>query len=142
MENESIKTLLTRRSVRKYKPEHITEEEMEIILEAGKYAPTGKGTQCTKFVVVRNKAVRDKLSEINAEILGANSDPFYGAPDVIAEQRGDRNLDRGRLSRDGQPDERRPRHRPRLLLDQPGAADVRQPGGKSHGDRLGHSREL
>ena len=40
MENESIKTLLTRRSVRKYKPEHITEEEMEIILEAGKYAPT------------------------------------------------------------------------------------------------------
>ena len=84
MENESIKTLLTRRSVRKYKPEHITEEEMEIILEAGKYAPTGKGTQCTKFVVVRNKAVRDKLSEINAEILGANSDPFYGAPDLIA----------------------------------------------------------
>ena len=33
---------------------------------------------------MRNKAVRDKLSEINAEILGANSDPFYGAPDLIA----------------------------------------------------------
>ena len=33
---------------------------------------------------MRNKAVRDKLSEINAEILGTNSDPFYGAPDVIA----------------------------------------------------------
>ncbi len=84
MENESIKTLLTRRSVRKFKPEHITEEEMETILEAGKYAPTGRGTQCTKFVAIRNKAVRDKLSEMNAEILGVNHDPFYGAPDVIA----------------------------------------------------------
>ena len=84
MENESIKTLLTRRSVRKFKPDHITEEEMEAILEAGKYAPTGKGTQCTKFVVIRNKAVRDKLSAMNAEILGSNGDPFYGAPDVIA----------------------------------------------------------
>ena len=84
MENESIKTLLTRRSVRKFKPDHITEEEMETILEAGKYAPTGKGTQCTKFVVIRNKAVRDKLSAMNAEILGSTGDPFYGAPDVIA----------------------------------------------------------
>lgn len=84
MENESIKTLLTRRSVRKFKPDHITDEEMETILEAGKYAPTGKGTQGTKFVVIRNKAVRDRLSEMNAEIMGAASDPFYGAPDVIA----------------------------------------------------------
>ena len=83
MENESIKTLLTRRSVRKFKPDHITEEEMETILEAGKYAPTGKGTQCTKFVVIRNKAVRDKLSAMNAEILGSTGDPFYGAPVVI-----------------------------------------------------------
>ena len=33
MENESIQTLLTRRSVRKYKPEHITEEEMETLFE-------------------------------------------------------------------------------------------------------------
>ena len=69
MENESIKTLLTRRSVRKFKPDHISEEEMEIILEAGKFAPTGRGTQGTKFVVVRNQAVRDKLSAMNAEIL-------------------------------------------------------------------------
>lgn len=84
MENESIKTLLTRRSVRKFKPDHISEEEMEIILEAGKYAPTGRGTQGTKFVVVRNQAVRDKLSAMNAEILGSDGDPFYGAPDVIA----------------------------------------------------------
>ena len=84
MENESIKTLLTRRSVRKFKPDHISEEEMDIILEAGKFAPTGRGTQGTKFVVVRNQAVRDKLSAMNAEILGSDGDPFYGAPDVIA----------------------------------------------------------
>ena len=34
MENDSIKTLLTRRSVRKFKPDHITDEEMETILDA------------------------------------------------------------------------------------------------------------
>ena len=84
MQNESIQTLLTRRSIRSFRPDHITEEEMETILEAGKYAPTGRGTQCTKFVVIRNKAIRDRLSELNAEIMGMQMDPFYGAPDVIA----------------------------------------------------------
>lgn len=84
MKNESINTLLSRRSVRKYKPDHISAQEMEAILEAGKYAPTGKGSQCTKFAVIRNRAVRDRLSAMNAEILGVDTDPFYGAPDVVA----------------------------------------------------------
>lgn len=82
--NESIKTLLERRSVRSYKPEHITDEQMNTILEAGKYTPTGMGHQSVTFVVIKNKEIRDKLSAMNAAVLGSTSDPFYGAPDVIA----------------------------------------------------------
>lgn len=37
----------------------------------------------TKFVVVQEKSLRDKLSKWNAEIMGAEIDPFYGAPVVI-----------------------------------------------------------
>lgn len=47
------------------------------------YAPTGRGAQSPVIVAVTNKAVRDRLSEMNAEVLGASADPFYGAPVVL-----------------------------------------------------------
>lgn len=39
--NETMKTLLNRRSIRKYKSEQIKDEELNAVLEAGKYAPSG-----------------------------------------------------------------------------------------------------
>ena len=39
--NETLKTLKERRSIRKYKKEQISEEQLNLILEAGTYAPTG-----------------------------------------------------------------------------------------------------
>ena len=45
MVNETINNLLTRRSVRNYKPDQIKAEELEIVLKAGSYAPSGKGLQ-------------------------------------------------------------------------------------------------
>ena len=47
------------------------------------YAPTGRGAQSPVIVAVTNKAVRDRLSEMNAEVLGASADPFYDAPVVL-----------------------------------------------------------
>jgi nitroreductase len=81
--NETIKTLLTRRSIRKYKPEQIKDEELELILEAGKYAPTGRNWQSPIFIVVQNKEVLKKLSEMNAKIFGREGDPYFGAPTVV-----------------------------------------------------------
>ena len=43
--NEAMKNLLTRRSVRKYKAEQITDEELHAVLAAGTYAPTARGPQ-------------------------------------------------------------------------------------------------
>lgn len=38
---------------------------------------------CQLYLYSINKEVRDKLAKINAAVLGADIDPFYGAPDVV-----------------------------------------------------------
>ena len=75
--------LKNRRSVRKYKPQQITDAELDAILEAGLYAASGKNSQKTVMVAVRDKQTRDQLSRMNAEILGTTSDPFFGDPCVV-----------------------------------------------------------
>ena len=81
--NETLKTLTTRRSVRAYLPDQVKEEDLKQILEAGTYAPTGMGKQSPKIVVVQDRETRDLLSRLNAEVMGTDSDPFYGAPTVV-----------------------------------------------------------
>ncbi len=81
--NEAMKVLLERRSCRSYKPDPIPEEILEQILEAGKYAATGMGRQSPVMIAVTDKALRDRLSRMNAAVMGAENDPFYGAPVVI-----------------------------------------------------------
>lgn len=81
--NETIKTLVTRRSVRSYKYTPVPKEIIEQILQAGLYAPTGRNSRDTLFLVVTDKEIRDKLSAMNAAVMGSESDPFYGAPCVI-----------------------------------------------------------
>ena len=46
MENEVLNVIRTRRSCRKYKPEQITDEELQAVLEAGTYAPSSRGIYC------------------------------------------------------------------------------------------------
>lgn len=81
--NETLQTLKNRRSVRAYLPKQIKEEELQQILEAGIYAPTGMGAQSPIMVVVQDKETISYLSKLNAEVMGSTSDPFYGAPTVI-----------------------------------------------------------
>ncbi len=81
--NETLKTLTTRRSVRSYKYQQVPKEIIDQILQAGLYAPTGRNSRDTLFLVVTNKEIRDKISAMNARVMGADSDPFYGAPCVI-----------------------------------------------------------
>ena len=75
--------LLTRRSVRKYSDRPVEEEKLDKVLTAGLYAPTGMNNQAPVMVAVRDKETRDKLSRMNAAVMGASGDPFYGAPCVI-----------------------------------------------------------
>ena len=75
--------LKSRRSIRRYKPEQVSEELLDAVLEAGLYAASGMNTQNTVMVAVRDKETRDQLSRMNAAVMGVDSDPFYGAPCVV-----------------------------------------------------------
>lgn len=81
--NEVIRNIKERRSVRAYRPEQIKKEELDMILEAGTYAPTGMGMQSPKIVAVQDPKMIAKLSKMNAEVMATASDPFYGAPTVL-----------------------------------------------------------
>lgn len=79
----AMETMLSRRSYRQYKPGMIPDETLQKIAQAGSYAPTGMGRQSPIIVVVKDKETRDKLSTLNAKVMGVETDPFYGAPVVI-----------------------------------------------------------
>ena len=83
MENEVLKTILTRRSVRAYKPDAVPEELLQAVLEAGTYAPSGRGRQSPVIVAVTSPEVRAELSKRYAEVMGVSSDPYYGAPVLL-----------------------------------------------------------
>ena len=75
--------LVTRRSVRAYRDDPIDDEVLAHVIEAGVYAPTGLNRQSPIIVAVTNRELRDRLSRMNAQIMGIDSDPFYGAPVVL-----------------------------------------------------------
>ena len=81
--NNTVSDIMNRRSIRKYKPEQISREELDTVLQAGICAPTVMNRQSPLVIAVQNKEVRDRLSRMNAAVLGTDSDPFYGAPTVV-----------------------------------------------------------
>ena len=81
--SDVLEKIKTRRSVRKYKSDMIPQETLNKVLEAGTYAATGMGAQSPIIIAVTNKEVRDKLSKLNASVMGTDTDPFYGAPVVL-----------------------------------------------------------
>lgn len=81
--NKALQNLLTRRSIRSYEDRQVDAKELELILEAGTYAPTARGTQSPLIVVVQDRETIALMSRLNAKVLGVASDPFFGAPTVL-----------------------------------------------------------
>jgi nitroreductase len=100
--NEVLNCIKERRSIRKYKPEQITEDELKIILEAGLYAPNAGGRQSPAFIVTQDKELNEKIGRMKRKAIGeipagrhvSKEQPsilddttlpscFYGAPTVI-----------------------------------------------------------
>jgi len=82
--NEALNNLLTRRSCRAYKEEQIKTEELDAILEAGTFAPTGRGLQSPLIVAVQNPETVAKIEKLNATVIGnPDAHTFYGAPTVV-----------------------------------------------------------
>ena len=83
MENQVLKAIRERRSVRKFKSQPITDEELTVVLEAGTYAPTGKGLQDPWIVAVQNEEIKAQLIRMNAEVMGCTGNPYYDAPTLV-----------------------------------------------------------
>jgi nitroreductase len=89
--NQTINDIISRRSVKKYLDKAVPTDLLEQIIEAGKYAPTGRNSQSPIIIAVTNKEMRDRLSRMNLDIIMGNNlttssghnDPFYGAPVVL-----------------------------------------------------------
>lgn len=75
--------MLSWKSTKKYLDTPVEKELLELIAEAGTHAPTGKNMQSPIILAVTDKVLRDKLSRLNAQVLGVEADPFYGAPVVF-----------------------------------------------------------
>lgn len=81
--NSVIKAIEDRRSIRKYEDKPVPRELVEQVAEAGLWAASGMGKQSPVILAVTNKELRDRLSKANAAVMGADTDPFYGAPAVL-----------------------------------------------------------
>ena len=84
MDNAVLQALRTRRSIRSYKPEQITDDELKTVLEAGTWAPTAKGLQDPWIVAVQKPELLQRICRMNAAVWGREDiDPFYGAPTYV-----------------------------------------------------------
>ena len=86
-ENETIATIMERRSIRKYKPETVARETLEKIMECGINAPNGQNKQSWEVRVVDNPVVMDEIKAVMAEAYGDKAEMavgcFRGAPVMV-----------------------------------------------------------
>ena len=83
MEKNFLSLIKTHRSVRAYESEPVPSKALDAVLEAGTYAPTGGGHQSPTIIAITDPKHRREIVKINAEVMGSNTDPYYGAPVVI-----------------------------------------------------------
>lgn len=62
---DTIKTIRDRRSIRKYKPDEVTDGDLHTILESGRWAPSASNKQPWHFIIIRDQGMRNKLADIH-----------------------------------------------------------------------------
>ncbi len=80
--NQTIRTILNRRSTRSFVRRPIKEEDLKLIVDCALHAPSGMGRQTWKFTVVENRARIRELSKAVGEELGREGYDMY-APEVL-----------------------------------------------------------
>lgn len=78
----TMEAILSRRSVRQYSDEQVTDEHLEQILKAGKYAASGMNRKVWHFVVVQNPELLAELTKTVGEAKNKEA-PFFNAKTVI-----------------------------------------------------------
>lgn len=81
--NDMLNLILQRRSIKRYKPEMVERGLIEQVIQAGLAAASGMNRQSPIVVAISDPEVRNRLAAANAAVMGADMDPFYGAPVVL-----------------------------------------------------------
>ncbi|MDR0828013.1 MAG: nitroreductase family protein [Desulfovibrio sp.] len=81
--SETVKVLKSRRSIRSFQDKQVSDTDLRAVLEAGTYAPSGKGAQSCIIIAVQNKEDIAALTRMNAAVMGTSNDPYYGAPTIL-----------------------------------------------------------
>ncbi|HUL23692.1 MAG TPA: nitroreductase family protein, partial [Thermodesulfobacteriota bacterium] len=77
--NEVLKTIRTRRTIRRFKPDPINDENLRTILDAGRWAPSFSNLQPWRFIVIRDTEIKNALDKASRESvlhLGINEAPL------------------------------------------------------------------
>ncbi len=61
---DTIEAIKTRRSIREFTDENVSDDIIGEILEAGRWAPSGLNNQAWRFIIVRNSDTKERLSEL------------------------------------------------------------------------------
>ncbi|OAA90458.1 nitroreductase family protein [Clostridium ljungdahlii] len=82
---EMMKAIAVRKSTRNYKSEQISDDSLNIVLNAGCAAPVGMGAyDSVHLTVIQNSTLLEKITKATANAFGnPNMKPFYGAPTLI-----------------------------------------------------------
>jgi nitroreductase len=62
---DAFKNIISRRSIRKFTSQPVDEKTCDKLLEAAMYAPSARNTQSWNFVVINDRCLLDRLSEIH-----------------------------------------------------------------------------
>jgi len=60
---ELFEAMKNRRSIRRYKPDPVSAEDLETVLEAARQAPSWKNCQCWRFIIIKNQAGKNALAD-------------------------------------------------------------------------------
>lgn len=82
-QNLVLETILARRSCRSFTPEKIPIAQIETLIQAARYAPSGRNMQSWKFTALQNQDKITALYTAVAKVLGRENYSFYKAPLVI-----------------------------------------------------------
>ena len=65
--NDVLNTIKNRRTIRKFKPDPIDEEKLQMILEAGRWAPSFSNLQPWRFIVIKDQDLKNALDKAAKE---------------------------------------------------------------------------
>ena len=81
--NETMKIIHTRRSIRKFSDEKVSEEILKDLVSAAMHAPSGMCRKTWQFTVVSNQEKISKLASTIAKVLGRDGYDMYKPTAII-----------------------------------------------------------